>query len=62
MSDNEVFQRMPASVLRPWLEKEREKEYRYLAEGVEMPMIHRAQGRVLVIERMLKLLDSAQKN
>lgn len=62
MTDIEVFQRLPAVVLRPWLEEQREKQYRYLAEGVDMALLHRTQGKVLVIEQMLKLLDTAQKS
>lgn len=55
-----MFARIPASVLRPWLAKEREDAYRYLAEGVDAVAIHRAQGKVQLVERMMKMLDESQ--
>ena len=58
--DREVFSRIPASVLKPWLESERQDAYRFLAEATDIVGLHRAQGRVLLVERMLKLLESCQ--
>jgi hypothetical protein len=44
-------------VFKPWLERERDSAYKYLAEATDSVMLHRAQGKVLLIERMLSLLD-----
>lgn len=60
MTDLESFKRLPASILRPWLSHERDEAYKYLAEGSDPVAIHRAQGKVQLIQRMLKLLDLSQ--
>jgi hypothetical protein len=60
MKDLEVFQRLPASLLRPWLTKERDEAYKYLAEAPDPVAIHRAQGKVQFIQRMQDLLDKSQ--
>lgn len=60
MKDLEVFARVPASILRPWLEKERADAYRYLSEGTDDVVIFRAQGKVQFVEKVIKLLDEAQ--
>jgi hypothetical protein len=60
MNEMEVFARVPASVLRPWLAKEREDAYKYLAGAADPVAIHRAQGKVHLVERMLDLLDKSQ--
>jgi hypothetical protein len=60
MKDLEVFQRLPASVLRPWLTKERDDAYKYLAEAMDPVVIHRAQGKVQFIQRMQELLEKSQ--
>jgi hypothetical protein len=57
IEDAEVFSRIPAHVFKPWLERERDSAYKYLAEATDSIMLHRAQGKVLLIERMLSLLD-----
>jgi hypothetical protein len=60
VKDTDVFQRIPANVLRPWLEKEQAEALRLLTHGVDTVAIYRAQGRALFIEHLLKLLTAAQ--
>jgi hypothetical protein len=60
MKDTEVFSRLPAGIFRPWLEKEREGMYQYLANSSDPVAFHRAQGQVQLIERMLKLLNESK--
>jgi hypothetical protein len=55
--DIDVFQRLPVNVLRPWLEKERLDAYRNLSQGTDSVTLYRAQGKVIFVESMLKLLD-----
>lgn len=62
MNEKEVFARIPANVLKPWLEAERDKAYKYLTQAGDLPQIHRAQGRVQLIEVMLDLLDKSQNS
>lgn len=59
MKDTEIFSRIPANILRPWLEKERTDAYRYLAEGVDNVALFRAQGKVQFVEKVLRLLDES---
>jgi hypothetical protein len=60
MTDLETFKRLPASILRPWLIHERDEAYKYLVEATDTVAIHRAQGKIQLVQRMLKLLDTAQ--
>lgn len=61
MTDAEIFSRLPASVLNPWLAKERDEAYKYLAEATDPVAIHRAQGKVQFIQRMQNMLVQYQK-
>ena len=44
---------------RLWLEAEKEKMVRYLAQGEGVPL-HRVQGRFGLIEEMLQMLEKAR--
>lgn len=60
MNDLEVFRHIPQSALRPWLEKERAAAYKYLAEAADPVGIHRAQGKVQFVEKMISIFDKLQ--
>lgn len=54
-----------ASILKPtqfraFLDAERERAVKELIAVTDMVLVHRAQGRVQLVERMLALLDKAQ--
>jgi hypothetical protein len=45
---------------RAWLEKERDAAIKYLTSAVDPVQIHRAQGRVLLVEELLSNLEKAK--
>lgn len=57
MTDAEVFARIPKSVFKPWLEQQREAQYKILSHNPDPKVLSRAQGAVQLIEKMLSLLD-----
>lgn len=54
-----------ASILKPtqfraFLDAERDRAIKDLVGATEMALVHRAQGRMQLVERMLALLDKAK--
>ncbi len=54
-----------ASILKPtlfraFLDAERDRAYKELAAATDMLVVHRAQGRLQLVEKMLALLDKAK--
>lgn len=60
MTDLEVFSRLPEHILRPWLETQRAACYKVLSVNRELSTLHQEQGKVQLVEEMLKLLDKAK--
>lgn len=52
----ELFARMPTNQFEAWLDEQHAVAVRYLSEAMEPVAIHRAQGKVLFINEMKKLL------
>lgn len=57
----EVFKRVPANVLGPWLEYEKACAYEYLVGASDPVAIHRSQGKLAFIDYLLKLLEQQNK-
>lgn len=55
--ERDLYARLPRTLMKAWIVGEKADAYRFLAEGTDPVAIHRAQGRVLLLERMNKLLD-----
>lgn len=54
-----------ASILKPtqfraWLDAERDRAVKELVAGTDMVLVHRAQGRVHLVDKMLALIDKVQ--
>lgn len=45
---------------RAWLETERDQALKYLVAGTEAVVIHRAQGQIQLLEKMLDCMDKAK--
>lgn len=57
----DLFQRVPAGLLRPYLEHRRQEAIKQLVVHMEMPYLHKLQGQISVIDELLSLLDLADK-
>lgn len=61
MSDLQYFARVSGdSALRAWLEQQRVGAIKYLTEATEITQIHRAQGRVRLIDEILENMAKAK--
>jgi len=47
--------------LREWLDQEAACAVKYLTGATDMVMVHRAQGQLAVINKLVDLLEAAQK-
>jgi hypothetical protein len=56
-----LFQSLAANQprLKDWLQTQKDKAVGTLCQATELPQIHRAQGSVSLIDKMLELLDKA---
>lgn len=62
MSSAEKFRRIcDDRSLREWLDQEAASAVKYLTGATDMVMVHRAQGQLAVINKLVDLLDAAQK-
>lgn len=62
MSIAEKFRRIcDDRPLREWLDQEAAASVKYLTVATDTVLIHRAQGQLSVINRLVDLLDAAQK-
>lgn len=61
-SDIEVFQRLPASVLRPWLQREKEASAKALINLADLDKLRQQQGRAQLLQQMIDLLDKVQSS
>jgi hypothetical protein len=60
--DLKVFARIgPHNEFRAWLEREKADAVRHLSEAMDMVGIHRAQGRLHLVEKQITLLDKARE-
>jgi hypothetical protein len=61
MKDAEYFARvMGDNMFRKWLEKERAESIKYLTNAADLAMIHRAQGRVQLLDDLLTRVDAGK--
>jgi hypothetical protein len=61
MSELESFRRIAGdNPFRAWLESQRDESVKYLVNAVDPVAVHRAQGQVQLVEKMLVLLDKAK--
>jgi len=61
VTESEYFRRVADdNKLREWIGKEREVATKYLTSATDMVMIHRAQGQMGLLDRMLGLMDAAK--
>ena len=59
--DLAIFRRIgPHNEFRAWLEREKADCVRHLSEAKDLVGIHRAQGRLHLVEKQLTLLDKAR--
>ena len=60
--DLPIFARIgPHNEFRAWLEREKADAVRHLAGASDMVGIHRAQGRLSLVEKQIALLDKARE-
>jgi len=60
--DLAVFRRIGnANEFRAWLEREKADAVRHLSEALDLVGIHRAQGRLHLVEKQMTLLDKARE-
>ena len=61
MNDAESFRRVADdNKLREWIGKERETAIKYLSSAADPVMIHRAQGQMGLLDKMLALMDAVK--
>ena len=61
-NDLEVFQRLPESVLRPWLQREKDAAVKTLINVADPDKLRQAQGRAQLLQQMLDLLDKVRSS
>lgn len=61
LNEAEHFRRIAEDAkFREWIARERESAIKYLTSATDMAVIHRAQGQMHLLEKMLGLLDAAK--
>lgn len=61
MKDTEYFARVAGdNMFKQWLEKERAEAIRYLTSAGDLAMIHRAQGRVQLLDDLLTRVEAGK--
>lgn len=61
MNQLESFRRLAEdSRFREWLTREREQTISYLADAVPVHVIHRAQGQLQLLDKMIELIEKAK--
>lgn len=57
----DLFSRLHATPgFRQWLTSEHDEAYKYLLHAIELPIVHRAQGRLQLLDEMLKHMEKAK--
>ena len=61
MKDQDYFARISGDPLfRQWLDKERAEAIKYLVSGMDMVVVHRAQGRVQLLDDLISRLEATK--
>lgn len=61
MNEAEYFRRIAEdNKFREWVARERESAIKYLSSATDIAIIHRAQGQMHLLEKMVGLLDAAK--
>lgn len=45
---------------RQWIAAEHDEAYKYLLNAAELPIVHRAQGRLQLLDEIIKHMDKAK--
>jgi hypothetical protein len=61
VSDVKYFARIAGdNLFKEWLAQERVSVIKKLTQAVDLPMVHRAQGQLMLLEQLEKLLEAAK--
>lgn len=61
MAQVESFRRVCQDTqFRAWVQAEREQALKYLVAGTDAVVIHRAQGQIQLLDKMLECMDKAK--